>query len=95
MLNGFAAEQTGEPQEKRYTNVKVHEVNSYADLTDEETRVVSNVPGISQPPKTVLARAVAKRLTSELTDLGLSKAYFTIKEKPESLLKTKSLATGK
>jgi len=64
-------------------------------LTDEEARVVSNVPGLGQPPKTVLARAGAKKPTSELTDLRcpLSKAYFTMKKKPDSLLKTKSQGT--
>jgi len=40
MLNGFSAEPTGNTQGKKFTNVKVQEVNSYADLTDEETRVV-------------------------------------------------------
>lgn len=51
------------------------------------------MPGLSQPPKTILARAVAKKLTSELTDLRLSKAYITMKKKPDSLLKTKSQGT--
>jgi len=93
MLSGFAAEPTGEPQEMKYTNVKVQDVNSYADLTDEEARVVSNVPGLGPPPKTVLARAVAKKLPRELADLRLKKAYIGMKQKPDSLLKTKSQGT--
>lgn len=79
--DGFGAELAGNTQKKKFANVKVYTVNSFADLTDEEQLVVRSQPGLSRAPKTIMAKAVAKRLTSELQLLEepLSKAYFTIK----------------